>query len=104
MWDGWRRIEGGKSEEHGNVGEEAQYLGEFAPLMLLLLRLLARLGLRLGLLGVCEPGPTDDSIGAGIPAASNLARRLESSRVSLFMTASDSASSSSSIRILSARS
>lgn len=42
-------------------------------------------------------------MGAGMPAASNLARKVESSLVSLFMTASDSASSSCSMRILSAR-
>jgi hypothetical protein len=77
-------------------------LGELAPLIDLLLRLLARLGLRLGLRGVCEPGAVEGS-GAGMPAASNLPRRLVSSRVSLFITASDSASSSCSIRILSAR-
>jgi hypothetical protein len=76
-------------------------LGELAPLMLRRLRLLVRLGLRLGLRGVCEPG-SEDSMGAGIPAASSLARRFDSSLVRRFMTASDSASSSCSMRILSA--
>ena len=41
-------------------------------------------------------------MGAGIPAASSLERKLDSSLVRRFMTASDSASSSCSIRILSA--
>ena len=81
--------------------EQIRYLGELAPLILRRLILLARLGLRLALRGECVPGTTV-SIGVGIPAASNLARRLESSLVNLFMTASDSASSSCSIRILSA--
>jgi hypothetical protein len=76
------------------MGQE--YLGELAPLTLLLLRLEALLGDLDGLLGVL------DSMGAGIPAASNLALKLDNSRVSLFMTASDSASNSCSMRILSA--
>jgi hypothetical protein len=79
------------------------YLGEFAPLKLLLLRLLARLGLRLGLRGVCVPGAGGVSMGAGIPAASSLARSVDNSLARRFMTASDSDSSSCSIRILSAR-
>ena len=80
---------------------EGGYLGELAPLILLLERELARLGLRDALLGVCDPG-ADASIGAGIPAASNLALKLVNSLVRRFITASDSASSSCSIRILSA--
>ena len=71
--------------------------------MLLREREEARLGDRLGLRGVCDPGCGGVSIGAGIPAASNLARRVDNSRVRRFMTASDSASNSCSIRILSAR-
>ena len=79
------------------------YLGESAS-PTLRLKLLARLGLRLGVRGVCEPGPAvmGFSIGAGIPAVSSRARRFDNSRVRRFMTASDSASSSCSIRILSA--
>ena len=71
------------------------YLGELAPLTLRLLKLEALLGLLDGLRGV------ELSIGAGIPAASSFARKFDNSRVSLFMTASDSASSSCSMRILS---
>ena len=84
------------------------YLGELAPLILRRLKLLARLGERLGLRGVGELiAPTAVaavSIGVGIPAASSRARRVDNSRVRRFMTASDSASSSCSMRILSARS
>jgi hypothetical protein len=42
-------------------------------------------------------------MGAGIPAASSLARSVDNSLARRFMTASDSDSSSCSIRILSAR-
>jgi len=79
------------------------YLGELAPLRLLLLKLLAREGLLLGLLGLVFP-KLGLSIVAFRPAASSRVRRVDNSRVRRFMTASDSASSSCSMRILSARS